>query len=129
MSDSPRTWTIRVALALVWLYQGFWCKLLGRMPHHQEVIGAPPFLGGELGHAALIVLGVVECGIAVWVLSGHWARLAAMAQTALLLAMNAGGVIWASRIIPDPVGMLFQNFAFLVLAWIAAEEVHHVAHA
>jgi len=126
MSDPRiRKWTIRASLALVWLYQGLWCKLLGRMPHHQEVIGSVPFLDGAAGHIALIALGVIECAIAVWVVSGRWARLAAAAQTALLMAMNAGGVIWASRIIPDPVGMLFQNFAFLVLAWVAAEEPHH----
>ena len=36
--------------------------------------------------------------------------------------MNAGGLLWARRIIPDPGGMLVKNFAFLVLAWVAAAQ-------
>src|SRR5258708_25357382 len=114
----------RAALALVWLRRGGWCKLLGPTPHHQEVLGSAPFLGGRAGELALVVLGVIECAIAAWVLSGWWKRLAAMAQTVLLVSMNAGGVIWASRIIPDPLGVLFQNFAFLVLAWVPSCEPH-----
>ena len=122
-------WLIRVAIALVWLYQGLWCKLLGRMPHDEAVIGSVPFLAAQ-AHSSLLLVGVLECVLAIWVLCGRWAFGAALAQTVLLAIMNAGGVFWASAIIPDPVGMLFQNFAFLLLVWIAAREVHpHAAHA
>src|SRR2546427_10427812 len=111
---------IRVAIAMVWLYQGLWCKLLGREPHHAAVIGRVPFLNHVQAHAALLVLGALECALAIWVLCGRWAFGAALTQTVLLAIMNAGGVLWASTIIPDPVGMLFQNFAFLMLVWIVA---------
>ena len=30
----------RAAIALVWLYQGLWMKLLGRAPRHQKMVGA-----------------------------------------------------------------------------------------
>lgn len=33
----------RAAIASVWIYQGLRCKLLGRMPHHQEIVGTVPF--------------------------------------------------------------------------------------
>jgi len=123
-------WLIRVAIALVWLYQGLWCKLLGRAPHHAAVIGSVPFLNAAEAHAALLALGALECVLAIWVLCGRWAFGAALAQTVLLAIMNTGGVLWASTMIPDPAGMLLQNFAFLMLAWIAAREVHpHAAHA
>jgi uncharacterized membrane protein YphA (DoxX/SURF4 family) len=118
---------IRLSIALVWLYQGLWCKLLGRTPRHEAVVAAVPFLSAAQGHAALLVLGIVECGVAAWVLSGRRARESALFQTALLLIMNAGGVVWASRIIPDPAGMLFQNFTFLLLAWVAAGELRPYA--
>ena len=122
-------WLIRVSIATVWLYQGLWCKMLGRAPHHEAVIGSVPFLDAAEAHAALLALGGLECALAVWVLCGRWAYGAALAQTFLLAIMNAGGVLWAGRIIPDPVGMLLQNFAFLLLAWIAAGEVPpHAAH-
>jgi uncharacterized membrane protein YphA (DoxX/SURF4 family) len=110
----------RAAIAAVWIYQGLWCKLLGRMPHHQEIVGTVPLLTPARAHRALVALGLLECVIGSWVLSGFWPSEAALLQTALLVAMNAGGLLWASRAIPDPVGMLLQNFAFLLLAWIAA---------
>jgi hypothetical protein len=34
--------------------------------------------------------------------------------------LNANGLIWARDVIHDPRGMLVKNFAFLVLAWVAA---------
>jgi hypothetical protein len=69
---------------------------------------------------ALLSLGLFEVLLAVWVISGRLALQAALVQTALLLLMNGGGVIWARRIIPDAAGMLFQNLAFAMLAWVAA---------
>jgi hypothetical protein len=129
LQTRPDPKLIRASIALVWLYEGLWCKLLGGMPRHAEVIAATPFLGPVTARAALITLGLAECGIAVWVLSGQRMRQAALVQTVLLVAMNAGGTIWAMRLIPDPGGMIVQNLAFLVLIWTAAEVSPHVAQA
>lgn len=121
----PGNKLIRLSIALVWLYQGLWCKVLGGVPRHEAVIAAVPFIGAGTGHAALIWLGLFECGIAVWVLWGHWMRPAAIVQTVLLTAMNAGGLIWARHLIPDPAGMVLQNFTFLLLIWVATEDRHY----
>ena len=119
---------IRLSIAMVWLYQGLWCKVLGGVPRQEAVISTVPFLGAAQVHVALIALGLVECGVAVWVLSGRRMRQAAIVQTALLAAMNGGGLIWARQVIPDPVGMIVQNFAFLVLVWVASEDRPYAAH-
>ena len=120
---------IRFSIALVWLYEGLWCKVLGGVPRHAAVISSVPFIGPAGSRIALIVLGLVECGIAAWVLSGYRMRQAAIMQTVLLVAMNAGGLIWAWRLIPDPPGMILQNFAFLMLIWVATEDRLHDARA
>ena len=112
----------QVAVAAVWLYEGLWCKLLGRMPHQFEVVGAVPFFGPRSAAWVLRALGVGECGLAIWVLSGWQPVCAAVAQTGLLVTMNSGGLLWARQIIPDPAGMVVKNFAFLVLAWVAAAQ-------
>jgi len=119
---------IRLSIAMVWFYQGLWSKVLGRIPRQEAVISTVPFIGAAEVRLALITLGLVECGLAVWVLSGQRMRQAAGVQTALLAAMNSGGVIWARHLIPDPVGMIIENFAFLVLVWIAAEDRRYAAH-
>jgi hypothetical protein len=110
----------RAAIALVWLYQGLWCKLLGRAPHHQKIVGTVPFLNSWQARQVLLGLGSLECVLALWVLSGFGAREAAVMQTLLLGSMNAAGLLWSRNLIPDPVGMLLQNFVFLLLAFYAA---------
>jgi uncharacterized membrane protein YphA (DoxX/SURF4 family) len=125
----PDSKLIRLSVALVWLYQGFWCKVCGGSPAHVAVISSVPFIGPEFGRIALIALGLGESCIAAWVLSGRRMRRAAIVQTVLLIAMNCAGLIWAWRLIPDPIGMILQNFAFLLLVWVSAEKRHATAHA
>jgi uncharacterized membrane protein YphA (DoxX/SURF4 family) len=119
MMPSPKL--IRASIALVWLYQGLWCKLLNGVLQQRAVVATVPFIGTARARTVLIALGLIECCIGAWVLSGKQMRQAALVQTALLVAMNGGGIIWAWRMIPDPGSMVVQNFAFLVLIWIAAE--------
>jgi hypothetical protein len=113
---------IRTAVAAVWLYQGLWCKLLGGAGRHGEIVGSLPLLGAAAAHSLLLAIGAAECALAVWTLAGIRPREAAAAQTLMLAAMNGGGLLWGGRLIADPVAMLLQNFAFLLLAWVAAEE-------
>jgi hypothetical protein len=128
---------MRMSIAMVWLYQGLWCKVLGGAPRHEAVIAAAPFIGPAVARAAMVAIGLVECGLAAWVVWGWRMRWAAMAQTALLVGMNAAGLVWARDLLADPVGMILQNFAFVLLIWVAAEgrernrgkERSHVEHA
>jgi len=110
----------QLAVAAVWLYEGLWCKLMDGVPLQLDVVSAVPAFGSQAARALLRAIGVVECGLAVWVVSGWQPVLAAVAQTGLLVGMNTGGLLWARRIIHDPAGMIVKNFAFLVLAWVVA---------
>lgn len=116
----PPTWLVQVAVAGVWLYEGLWCKLLARSAHEFEVVAEVRFLRPWMVSAFLRVLGVVECALGVWVLSGWSPQAAALAQTILLIGLNTAGLTLARAKIPDPAGMLFKNFALLVLAWVCA---------
>ena len=73
---------------------------------------------GEGARLFLLALGWFETLLSLWVLSGRFSLLAAWVQIALLIGMNTGGLLWARKIIPDPAGMVFHNFVFLVLIWI-----------
>ena len=118
----PSLRLIRISIALVWIYQGLWCKVLGQAPRHEAILNTLPLLTPAEAHSVLIALGLLECGIAVWVISGWRPTQGALLQTALLVSMNAGALIFGARLVPDPAGMLLQNFAFLLLAWIAGAE-------
>jgi DoxX-like protein len=116
----PSVWLVRAAIAGVWLYEGLWCKLLRGDPNQLTVVQAVPRLGPAIGAVFLKALGVVEVAMAAWALSGLEPVACAIAQTALLVALNANGIAWSRHLIHDPAGMVVKNFAFLVLAWVAA---------
>ncbi|HUA86389.1 MAG TPA: DoxX-like family protein [Bryobacteraceae bacterium] len=69
---------VRGSVALVWLYQGLWCKLLVRESRHQAIIRAVPYLEGGRARAALFTLGATEAFIGAWVFSGWRAPEAAL---------------------------------------------------
>jgi uncharacterized membrane protein YphA (DoxX/SURF4 family) len=116
----PSLFLIRIAVAAVWLYEGLWCKLLGRLPDQADVVASHPLFGPARARRVLAAIGVVEVAIAVWVLGGWAPWLCAVTQTVLLVGMNAQGLLFGRQYIHDPGGMVVKNFAFLVLAWVAA---------
>jgi len=117
---APAAWLIRAAVAVVWLYEGLWCKLLRGQPHEFAVVAAVPRFGPRYGVRFLLALGGVEVVIAAWVMSARYPLACAAMQTALLLLLNGSGLTWSRHLIPDPAGMVVRNASFLVLVWVAA---------
>lgn len=118
----------RGAIALVWLYNGLWAKLMERVPHQLSVVEGVPFLSHDGAVIVLKALGLVETALALWVVSGRSARAAAIIQTALLVGMNMAGLIWGIAAIPDPIGMIITNLALLALIWMVATNNGTPAH-
>jgi uncharacterized membrane protein YphA (DoxX/SURF4 family) len=109
---------IRASVAAVWVYEGLWCKILGRVQSQIAVVTAVPRLGPRFGSSFLMILGIVEVALAVWVIAGIAPGTCAVVQTALLVMLNANGLLWARHIIHEPAGMVVKNIAFLVLVWV-----------
>ncbi len=86
------------------------------------IVGSLPAPFGSRAGVVLMGIGVTEVALAGSVLSGWAARLAASAQTLLLLVMNGGGLIWGRASIADPAAAVVNNLVLLTLAWIIAGE-------
>ena len=114
----PPLLLIRSSVAAVWMYEGLWCKILGRVRSQVDVVTAVPRFGPKFGVPFLKVLGVVEMALAVWVMIGVSPGLCAIAQTVLLVTLNANGLVWSRHLIHEPFGMVVKNAAFLVLVWM-----------
>ena len=114
----------RAAIALVWCYEGLWCKLLAGCPSHAVIVRSLPDPLSRVAGPLIVGLGSCEVALGVWVFSGWQRRLAAWAQTILLMLMNGGGLIWGRHAIPDPAGVVIQNVVLLVLAWSIANDRH-----
>jgi DoxX-like family len=59
------------AVAGVWLYHGFWCKVAGRCPDQLRIVEDLPGIPRRLAKPALVALGFVEIALSAWVVSGR----------------------------------------------------------
>lgn len=114
----PALWLIRLSIAAVWIYEGLWCKLLGRLPSQLAIVEEVPRFTASFANRLLRLLGIAEVLLALWVLSGIASPLCAVAQIAFLIVLNGNGLLWARKLIHDPAGMVIKNIAFLILVWI-----------
>jgi uncharacterized membrane protein YphA (DoxX/SURF4 family) len=112
----------RVAVALVWVYEGLWCKLLSGCPSHAAIVRSLPSPVARFAAALLIAVGAAEVALACWIVSGWKARVAFWAQALLLVLMNGGGLVWGRAAIADPASLLINNAVLLALAWIIADD-------
>ena len=77
---------LTILISLVWLINGLFAKVLGFVPRHQEI--AAKILGNGISFIAVKVIGVLEIGMFIWVISRKYSRLAAIMQIAVVLTMN-----------------------------------------
>ena len=110
----------RLAIAAIWLYQGGWCKLIAPNERHTRIVSGLPGVGTRHARKVLGLVGAVEVGLALWVLSGRAPRTAAGAQTAMLGAMNGGGLLFSRGEIAEPAAMVTQNLGLVALIWSTA---------
>ena len=64
----------------MWLYQGLWCRVLGRRRAHEAIVAAVPLVGVRHARRAAVVIGVAETTLAMWVLSRRARNGAAAAE-------------------------------------------------
>jgi len=98
-------WPLTSALAGVWLVHGLYNKLLGGSPRHLAIVQSVPGLDGTTGRHALVAVGFIEVGIAVWMLSRRAPQTCASVQTVVLLSMNVLELIYARHLV-----LFDQNF-------------------
>ncbi|MFI0811972.1 DoxX-like family protein [Streptomyces echinatus] len=108
----------RWAIALVWFYEGFWCKIWPGRADQRAIVGDVPLLPGWAVTAVLAGIGLAEVAIGVWVLSGRRARAAALLQSVLVVAFNFGGLLFSPGRIEEPGRLVTQDLAFLALIWM-----------
>jgi hypothetical protein len=119
--DMPNRSLLRLPVAAVWLHQGLWCKVLGRAPAHGAVVASLPGLSPAAAHHVTRGLGVAEAALAAVVLARGHRRSVALAQLALVGAMNAGGLLVGGGHIDRPARMVARNAAFAALVWGAVD--------
>lgn len=79
--------TINLCIALVWLANGLFCKVLNMVPRHGQIVAT--ILGEEYAHVFTILIGIAEIVMAIWVITGYLPTLNAITQITVIGIMNS----------------------------------------
>ena len=108
-------------LALVWLVNGLFCKVLHLVPRHEQIV--THIIGRSWFPSQLTkIIGIAEVLMSVWILSGIKKRLNALTQILVVAIMNVIEFI----LVPDLLlwGRMNSVFACLFILLIYLNEFH-----
>jgi hypothetical protein len=77
---------LTAALVAVWGINGLWCKVLGQVPRHQQIVAS--ILGDQVAPVLVVAIGLAELVMVVWLLSRRFIGWCAIAQVSVILTMN-----------------------------------------
>jgi len=77
---------IRLLIALVWLVNGLFCKVIKLVPRHEQIVGR--ILGYEYSSPLTMLIGFSEIVMAIWILSMFKTKLNTVAQILIVMTMN-----------------------------------------
>lgn len=86
MKPQKRYNFLNYLFALIWFINGFFCKLLHLEPRHQEIVGR--IFGVENSTVFTLIIGILECLMAIWILLKFGSKFNAMLQIIIILLMN-----------------------------------------
>jgi hypothetical protein len=105
------TWFI----ALVWVINGLLCKVFNLVPRHQEIVQA--ILNTNHARTFTAGIGILETGMAIWIISGIWPRMNAWTQIIIIAAMNIMEFILVPGLLLFGRGNAFFAFLFILLIY------------
>lgn len=105
-------------IASVWLINGLFCKILNLVPKHEAIVAR--ILGSEFSRPLIILIGISEIFMVLWILSDFKKKINAVTQISIVATMNIIEFIVA----PDLLlwGHLNIFFAFLFILAIYYKE-------
>jgi hypothetical protein len=111
---------LKTFIALVWLVNGLYCKLLGFVPRHEEIVSR--ILGADYAGVLTKTIGAAEICMAIWILSNIRSRLNSIIQIIIIATMN----VLEFYLAPDLLlwGRANAIFAFLFITVIYINEFY-----
>jgi hypothetical protein len=109
---------INYIIALVWLANGLFCKVLNLVPRHEQIVSK--ILNIADARLFTILIGISEIVMSVWILSGIKPRWNALTQIFIIGLMNALEFILVPNLLLW--GRLNAVFAMLLMIIICYNE-------
>ena len=105
-------------VALIWIANGFWAKVLGRVPRHRQIVAH--ILGAEHAPEITKAIGFSEIGLGLWVATGLRKQQTAWLQIALIATMNIlEGILAEHLLLWGRWNALFAGILIGIVWWSA----------
>lgn len=108
------------SIATVWIANGLFCKVLNLVPRHEQIVSE--ILDKDYSRTLTILIGLLEIGMAVWIMIGYKTRLNTIVQITIIATMNTIEFIF----VPDLLlwGKFNSFFALLLIIAIYVNEFY-----
>lgn len=107
-------------IAIIWLTNGLFCKVLNLVPRHQQIVAG--ILGNKYSRTLTVLIGMSEIAMAIWIISGIKTRLNAITQIIIIAVMNTLEFILVPQLLLW--GKYNSVFAFLLIVVIYYNEFY-----
>jgi uncharacterized membrane protein YphA (DoxX/SURF4 family) len=104
---------LRLTIAVVWIYEGLWLKIIHPSPHELAVMRSVAF-GPFPPERLLCGIGCGEVLLGLGVLTRFSPLALAWVQAVILIMMNGIGILFGGHSIPDPAGLIIHNLPFFM---------------
>jgi uncharacterized membrane protein YphA (DoxX/SURF4 family) len=121
--NSRLTHTIStIFIALVWIINGLFCKVLTMEPRHEAIVERILSLDRASANFMTFLIGILEIFMAIWILSRIKSKLNAITQMVIIATMNLLEFV----LVPDLLlwGRFNLVFALLFILFIYYNEFH-----
>ena len=118
MSERKIHKILTYCIATIWIVNGLFCKVLNFVPRHEQIVAG--ILGPEYSRPLILLIGLSEIAMSIWIISAYKTKLNAIAQILIVGTMNTLEFILA----PDLLlwGKFNSLFALLLILVIYFNE-------
>lgn len=115
MNKSRFYYIIHYLIALVWLINGLFCKLLNLVPRHQMIVAR--ILGDSYSFIITKGIGIGEVLMCIWILSRYQNKINAIIQMSVIATMNIIEFYSARDLLLWKSGNIVFAFIFILLIY------------
>ncbi|HEX7753824.1 MAG TPA: DoxX-like family protein [Niabella sp.] len=117
MRNTPLQQVLKYVIALIWLINGLFCKVVNGVPRHQELV--EKILRLQDGRTVTLLIGISEIIMAIWIISGYRPHLNAIVQIVIIVLMNTLEALLAPELLLWGYGNAFAAFLLIIVIYLS----------
>jgi len=103
------------AIALVWLLNGLYCKVLDMVPRHRQIVAR--ILVTDHTRGLTLTIGILEVLMSMWIVSRIRPRLCALMQITVVAVMNTMEALLVPELLLFGYGNAFFALVFIFVVY------------